>query len=104
MVKWVEKASFIHLNKLFEITTSERNHHTLISTQNLLAVVREPQPYVLNIIHRRLPKIVVPREHFVLKDLPFYEEAREADAKTRQERLEQRDEKGQEEKLRKAPG
>ena len=47
----------------------------------------EPQPYVLNIIPRRLPKVVVPGEHFVLKDLPFYERAREADVKARQERL-----------------
>ena len=47
---------------------------------------------------------MVSGEHFVLRDLPFYEEAREADAKARQERLEQREEKRQEEKLRRAPG
>ncbi|RVW57994.1 hypothetical protein CK203_113323 [Vitis vinifera] len=81
LVEWVEKASFACLNKLFEITAS----------------------YVLNIIPRRLPKIVVPREHFILKDLPFYEKAREADVKARQERLEQREEKRQEGKLKKAP-
>lgn len=81
MVEWVKKALFARLNKLFEITTSERNYQMLLSARNLLAVVREPQPYVLNILPRQLPKVVVPEEHFVLRDLPFYEEAREADAK-----------------------
>ena len=50
LVEWVEKASFVRLNKLFEITTTERNHHKLISARNLLAVVQEPQSYVLNIL------------------------------------------------------
>ena len=100
----MEKASFDRLNKLFEITTIERHHHMLLSAQNLLAVVREPQPYVLNILHRWLLKVMVSREHFVLKDLLFYEKAREADAKARQEHLDQREEKRQEGTLRKAPG
>ena len=43
-------------------------------------------------------------EHFLLKDLPFYERARETDTKARQERLDQREEKRQEGTLRKAPG
>ncbi|RVW75242.1 hypothetical protein CK203_047180 [Vitis vinifera] len=42
--------------------------------------------------------------HFALKDLPFYERARKADAKARQECLDQREEKRQEGTLRKAPG
>ena len=46
---------------------------------------------------------MVPGEHFVLKDLSFYEEAREAHAKARQERLEQQEEKRQKGKLKKAP-
>ena len=46
----------------------------------------------------------MPGEHFVLKDLPFYERARKADAKARQEHLDQREEKRQEGTLRKAPG
>ena len=40
----------------------------------------------------------------MLKDLPFYERACEADAKARQERLDQRNEKRQEGTLRKALG
>lgn len=88
LVEWVEKASFIHLNKLFKITTSKRNYQTLLYARNLLVVVREPQPYVLNILPRRLPKVLVPDEPLVLRDLPFYKEAREADAKAHQERFE----------------
>lgn len=82
----MKKASFICLNKLFEITTNKRNHQTFLTTWNLFAVVviQEPQPYVLLIILRQVPRVVVPGEHFVLKDLPFYEEVREADAKAHQ--------------------
>ena len=99
----MKKVSFARLNKLLEITAVERHHHTLLSVWNLFAAVWEPQPYVLNIIPRRLPKIVVLEEHFIFKDLPFYKKARETDAKTRQERLDQREEKRQEGKLRKTP-
>ena len=52
LVEWVEKASFDRLNKLFEINTIERHYQTLLSARNLLAVVREPQPYVVNILPR----------------------------------------------------
>ena len=75
VVEWVEKASFDRLNKLFEITAAERHHETLLTARNLMVVVREPQAYVTNILPRKLPKKVVPGEHFVLKDLPFYMEA-----------------------------
>ena len=71
------------MNKLFEITSNEKNHQTLLSAQNLLAVIREPHPYVFPIIPRRLPKVVVLGKRYVLKDLPFYEEARKADTKAR---------------------
>ena len=40
----------------------------------------------------------------MLKDLPFYTEAREADAQARQDRLNQREERRQEGTLRRAPG
>ena len=66
MVEWVEKASFNRLNRLFEITSIERHYQILLFAQNLLAVVREPQSYVVNILPRLLPKFVVPGEHFVL--------------------------------------
>ncbi|RVW99507.1 hypothetical protein CK203_021370 [Vitis vinifera] len=104
LVERVEKTFFDRLNKLFEITIAKRHHQTLLTARNLLAVVREPQSYVTNILPRRSPKRVVSGEHFVLKDLPFYERARKADAKARQERLDQREEKRQEGTLRKALG
>ena len=47
---------------------------------------------------------MVAREHFVLKDLPFYTEAREADAQAHQALLNQREEKMQEGTLWRAPG
>ena len=80
LVEWVEKASFDRLNRLFEIAADERSCETLLSAQNLCSVTQEPQPYVLNILPRRLPKKVVAGEHFILKDLPFYTAVRKADA------------------------
>lgn len=84
----MEKASFDCLNKLFEIIAGKRNYQTLLTAQNLLTIIQEPQSYVIPIIPRQLSKVVVFGEHFVLRDLSFYEEAHEADAKARQERLE----------------
>ncbi|KAL6312623.1 hypothetical protein AAG906_006768 [Vitis piasezkii] len=81
LVEWVEKASFDRLNKLFEINAIKRHHQTLLSA---------------GIYWRWLPKVVVPKGHFVLKDLSFY-------AKARQEDLDQREEKRHEGTLRKAP-
>ncbi|RVW34462.1 hypothetical protein CK203_081377 [Vitis vinifera] len=72
LVEWVEKASFDRLNRLFEIVAAERSCDMLLSAQNLRSVMKEPQPYVLNILPRRLPEEVVAGEHFVLQDLPFY--------------------------------
>ena len=87
LVEWVEKALFVHLNKLFEISTNKRNHQTLLYARNLLAVIWGPQPYILPIIPRRFPKVVVPGEYYVLKDLPFHKDVREADTKAHRERL-----------------
>ena len=72
IVDWVEKTSFACLNKLFEIDAGERHYETLLTTRNLMAVVRESQEYIINILPRKLPKKVVPEEHYILKDLPFY--------------------------------
>lgn len=89
----MEKASFDQLNKLFGISASERHHQTLLIDQNLLAVVRESQSFVLPILPRLAPKVLEPNEHHTLKNLPFYEEARAVDAKARQDRLESREKK-----------
>ena len=104
LVEWVEKASFDWLNRLFEIAAAERSCETLLSAQNLRLVTQEPQPYVLNILSRRLPKEVVSGEHFVHKDLLFYPKASKADARARKVRPNEREEKRQEGLLRKAPG
>lgn len=81
LVEWVEKVSFDHLNKLFVIYAVKMNHQTLLMNQNLLAVVQEPQPYVLLVIPRLFPKVLVLEEHHMLKNISFYEVACEADAK-----------------------
>lgn len=84
LVEWVKKASFDRLNKLFMITSKERNHQTLLFARNMLAVIREPRPYVFFIIPKWLSKVVVLEKHHVLKCLPFYEETRKANAKAHQ--------------------
>ncbi|RVW57338.1 hypothetical protein CK203_079277 [Vitis vinifera] len=85
LVEWVEKASFDRLNRLFEIAAAERSCDTLLSVQNLHSVMKEPQPYVLNILPRRLPEEKV-------------------DVRTRKARLTNREVKRKEGLLRKAPG
>ncbi|KAL6328895.1 hypothetical protein AAG906_003912 [Vitis piasezkii] len=80
IVDWVEKVSFACLNKLFEIDVKERHYRTLLTARNLMAVVRESQDYVVNILPKKLPKEVVPGEHYIVKDLPIYKEFKEVDA------------------------
>ena len=103
-MEWVEKASFDRLNRLFEIAAAKRSCDTLLSAQNLHSVMQELQPYVLNILSRRLPEEVVVGEHFVLQDLSFYAAVQNIDARTRKARLTDREEKRKEGLLRKAPG
>ena len=76
----------------------------LLTARNLLAVVRESQAYVINILPRKLPKKVVPGEHNILKDLPFYKEVQKVDAQKRRALLDDREGKKKEGTLRKAPG
>eukprot|EP00261_Vitis_vinifera_P033624 XP_019074867.1 PREDICTED: uncharacterized protein LOC104879194 [Vitis vinifera] len=105
LVDWVEKASFACVCKLFEIDPKERAYKTLLSARNLTEVVREPQEYVINILPRKLAKDeIVPREHYTVKELPLYQEAKEADAERRRKLLEDRDQKKTEGTIRKAPG
>ena len=104
LVDWVEKASFGCLSKLFEIDAKERQCKTLLTARNLTAVVREPREYVINILPRKMPKEVVPGEHYTVKDFPIYEALKEADAKKRPLLLEDREKKKNEGTLRKAPG
>ncbi|RVW82263.1 hypothetical protein CK203_041723 [Vitis vinifera] len=104
LVDWVEKASFGCLSKLFEIDAKERQCNTLLTARNLAAVVRESREYVINILPRKMPKEVVPGEHYTVKDFPIYEALKEADSKKRRLLLEGREKKKNEGTLRKAPG
>nr|CAN82629.1 hypothetical protein VITISV_028131 [Vitis vinifera] len=88
IVDWVEKASFSCLNKLFEIDAKERHYKTLLSARNLMAVVRESQDYVVNILPRKLPN----------------EEFKEANTEKRRALLDDREKRKNEGTLRKAPG
>ena len=61
--------------------------------QNLLAVVREPKPFICPILPHFTPKVLVSSEHHVLKDLPCYKVAHAADTKAHQDQLEEREKK-----------
>ena len=104
VVEWVEKASFLRLNKLFEVSAAERQYVTLLTARNLMAVVRESREYIINILPRKLPKKVMPGEHYILKDLPFYKKVQQADAQKRRALLDDREGRRKKGTLRKAPG
>ncbi|KAL6319219.1 hypothetical protein AAG906_013893 [Vitis piasezkii] len=87
LVEWVNKTSFNRLNKLFVISVAEQDHETLLTNQNLLTLCRDSELYVVPTLPRFAPRVLVTGEHFVLKDLPFYEEARTASVKAIQDRL-----------------
>lgn len=57
------------------ISDSEWHYQTLLTDQNLLAMVRDLQPYFLSILPRLAPKVLESDEHYTLKDLHFYEKA-----------------------------
>lgn len=61
--------------------------------RNLLVVVQEPKSFILSILPRLTPKVLVPSEHHVLKYLPFYKVAYAMDAKACQDQLEEREKK-----------
>ena len=72
LVKWVEKASFAWLNKLFKIDVVERAHSALLSDKNLLALIKNPKSFIILVFTQLAPAYLVPDERFVLKDLYFY--------------------------------
>ena len=81
----MDKTSFDRLNKLFVISAGERNHETLLTNQNLQAVVQDSESYVVPTLPHFAPRVLVSSEHYVLKDLSFNAEARAVDAKARQD-------------------
>ena len=61
------------------------------SDKNLLALIDNPKPFIMLVFPRLAPLSLVFGEHFVLKDLPFYEVARLVDSEARQAHLEERE-------------
>ncbi|RVX19894.1 hypothetical protein CK203_005310 [Vitis vinifera] len=90
--------------KLFEIDPKERAYKTLLSARNLRG--RPGAPGICyQYSSRKLAKDeIVPGEHYTVKELPLYQEAKEADAERRRKLLEDRDQKKTEGTIRKAPG
>ena len=71
----MEKALFTRLNELFEIDASKRAYKVFLLDKNLLALIDNPKLFIIPIFSRLAPPSLVLGEHFVLKDLPFYEVA-----------------------------
>lgn len=79
LVEWVEKSSFAPLNKLFKIDQTEWNLNVLLIEKNLRVVLAQVKSFVIPLLPRLAPTTLVSNEHFVIKDLPFYEVACLAD-------------------------
>lgn len=72
---------------------SEWNHKVLLLDKNLLMLIDALKSFVIPVFpHVALPSLM-PREHFVLKDLSFYEVAHLVDSEARQAHLEKREKK-----------
>lgn len=56
-------------------------------------MVKEARSFILPILPHLAPRTLVLDEHYMLKDLSFYEVAQTVDSKAHQDRLEQRDKK-----------
>ena len=99
----MEKASFTHLNKLFEIGSTELAHNLLLSDKNLQALIENLKSFIIPVFPPLAPLSLVPNEHFVLKDLSFYEIDRLADFEACHDHLEEREKKFQKKTFRQAP-
>lgn len=102
LVEWVEKTSFTRFNKLIEIDAFEWPHKVIMLDKNLQSLIDNPKPFIIPVFPCLAPPSLVPSEHFVLNDLPFYEVARLVDSEARQVHLKERERKRQEGTLRQA--
>lgn len=59
----------------------------LLIEKNLRDVLAQAKSYVILLLSRLVPPTLVLGEHFMLKDLPFYEVLHLADTEARQARL-----------------
>ena len=96
LVEWVMKSSFSFLNKLFEIDQSKRSHGVLLTEKNQKVILAQVKPFVIPLFPKLAPPTLVSSEHFVLKDLPFYEVARLADIEAKKSHLDTNEKKHQE--------
>ena len=69
LVEWVEKASFIKICRLLEVSERELHYKVLLTLKNLADVRCNPTYYNLPVIPRLLPSEVVTGEHFVNADM-----------------------------------
>lgn len=83
----MEKSSSTPLNKLFEIDQAEQNYNALLIEKNLKVILSHPKSFVIPVFSQLAPLTLVSGEHFVLKDLSFYEVAQLANAEERQAHL-----------------
>ena len=72
----------------------------LLTKKNLRVVLAQAKPFVIPLLPWLAPPTLMSGEYFVMKDLPFYEVARFADAEARQACLDTREKKCQEGTLR----
>ena len=55
--------------RLLEIIERERLHELILSVKNHQELGASPSPYIVHVLPRPLPSVVVKGEHFVLADL-----------------------------------
>ena len=73
-----------------------------MSDKNLLALIDNPKPFIIPVFPCLASSSLVPSEHFVQKDFPFYKVAPLTYFEVRQVRLEEWERKRQERTLRQA--
>ena len=69
LVHWVERAGFVKIRRLLEISNQERHNEVLLTVKNLHDLSHHSSPYTVRIIPRPLPSEVMEGEHFVAMDL-----------------------------------
>lgn len=81
---------------MFEIDQFERSHNVLLTDKNLRVVLAQVKLFVIPLLSTASTTNPCVDEHFVLKDLSFYEVAHSADIKARPVHLDAREKKYQE--------
>lgn len=89
----MNKSSWTRLNKLFEIDQVEWKFSILLIEKNLKSLLEHLCLFFILVFPRLAPPILIPNEHFVLKDLSFYKVARFTNVETGQTHLDKREKK-----------